>query len=469
MRLYLSLIFALCFMSAQGQLLRCGDQLAKAQLEAKLPGISKVMDHHFNEAKKYENRGSGTVYYVPVVIHVIYNTEAQNLSDELLLGQLQSLNDDFRRRNQDASDTRDVFVDVAGDAEIEFYLAQTDPDGNQTSGITRTETSVESFSGIDIAALTEAFAECGISIIDIIAGVELTDEQLECLTEALAGGGGFDMDAMKFAANGGVDAWDTDRYLNIWVCNLAVDIGMGPVPFLLGFAYPPMEAPNWPDGTVPPNADEVDGVVVHYQSVGPNNPEAGALTGLADRGRTMTHEVGHYLGLRHIWGDGDCTMDDGIEDTPAAGSNSQPEGEVVPLCSEMHDKDSCLDDNMPDMIENYMDYSVESCQNMFSNGQIAIMRAMLEGPRSTMISSNTNVIADLIQVSPNPADTWIEITSKEEYQLEKIRILDLKGRLIQQMQGGINRIDISGLENGLHLIHVITKDGAEGYQKFIKM
>ena len=116
------------------------------------------------------------------------------------------------------------------------------------------------------------------------------------------------------------------------------------------------------------------------------------LAGLNDAGRTGTHEVGHYLGLRHIWGDGDCTMDDGIDDTPTAANNSQTQDPSNLMCTQAHGKDSCPNDGLPDMVENYMDYYIESCQNMFTQEQVDLMRAMLEGPRADLVESTSSSV-----------------------------------------------------------------------------
>jgi hypothetical protein len=107
---------------------------------------------------------------------------------------------------------------------------------------------------------------------------------------------------VKSAASGGKDAWPTDRYMNIWVCNVLNGFG------ILGYAFPPVDAPNWPANSTADSAKE--GVVLHYPVVGRNfsapiDPSVAA-------GKSAVHEVGHYLGLRHIWGDGDCTEDDGL-------------------------------------------------------------------------------------------------------------------------------------------------------------
>lgn len=143
--------------------------------------------------------------------------------------------------------------------------------------------------------------------------------------------------------------------------------------------------------------------MIHYQAVGSNNPLVGVLDNTVDRGRTATHEVGHYLGLRHIWGDGDCTMDDGVSDTPDADDNAGQQCDWT--------KNTCTESTgaeFPDMIENFMDYAADSCMNMFTNEQIGIMRAVLEGPRIDLVAwsvaNEEAILSAQIKLYPNPTN-----------------------------------------------------------------
>ncbi len=459
----LSVLCCLFICTLSAQVHKCGVSFLEKSLETQYPGIQELIN------KTYENALANAsitreVYEIPVVIHVLYNTSNQNLSDDIILSQMDVLNEDFRRLNPDKDQTREIFEPVAADAEIEFVLANVDPDGNPTTGITRTETDKESFVELDFASLLAALLECGVDI----TNPELTDEQLECILESL---GGFDLDVMKSSATGGIEPWDTERYLNIWVCNLAVNLTGEDLPFLLGFAYPPLGAPNWPPGTLPEDIAAKDGVVVHYQAFGRNNPFSGPLAGLSDLGRTTTHEVGHYLGLRHIWGDGDCTMDDGLEDTPSAGSNSQPQTADIPSCESLHEKDSCLEDMMPDMIENYMDYSVESCQNMFSVQQVGLMRAMLEGPRSGLLDNAMSDVNDQIfskfNISPNPFTASLNISLEENAVME---MMNVHGNtvLVESLYAGENKIFKPSLSPGVYLIKLTNDQGLTSISKVIK-
>jgi hypothetical protein len=245
---------------------------------------------------------------VPVVVHVVHRTDAQNISDAQVRSQIDVLNRDFRRLNPDVELVPAAFADRVGDARIEFALATVDPDGARTDGITRTRTSVSSFS---------------------------------------------DDDGVKSAGTGGADAWPSERYLNLWVCPL----GSG----LLGYA-------QFPGG--PP---ETDGVVVTHTAFG----TSGTAREPFDLGRTATHEIGHWLNLRHIWGDDGtgCSGSDFVADTPNQGGENTGRPAFPHV--------SC--DNGPDgdMFMNYMDYTDDVAMHMFTAGQVERMHACLDTDRST--------------------------------------------------------------------------------------
>ncbi len=246
---------------------------------------------------------------IPVVIHVIYHREVENISDEQILSQLEVLNEDYRRFNKDAIKTPGRFRKLAADTGIEFVLANLDPQGNPTTGITRTYTSNTIFAAFE--------------------------------------------NEMKYNASGGIDAWPTHQYLNIWICPL----GMG----VLGYA-------QFPGGPI-----DTDGVVIDYKHFG----TLGTVKPPFHLGRTTTHEVGHYLNLRHIWGDGPCDFDDAVDDTPLADGPSQGcPGESY----------SCGSHNMP---QNYMDYTDDACMNLFTRGQAYRMRALFSpgGARESLLFS----------------------------------------------------------------------------------
>ena len=166
-------------------------------------------------------------------------------------------------------------------------------------------------------------------------------------------------DRVKFDTTGGKNAWPAEDYLNIWVCNL----GGG----LLGYA-----------SSIGGGGDPaVDGVVVGYQYTG----RVGTLDPAFNLGRTATHEVGHWMGLRHVWGDGGCSVDDGIADTP-------PQGAANFGCP-TYPSISCNNGPAGDMFMNYMDYSDDICFNLFTLGQTEVMRATFApgGNHHSLLSS----------------------------------------------------------------------------------
>ena len=160
-------------------------------------------------------------------------------------------------------------------------------------------------------------------------------------------------DTVKRSAAGGVDPSPTDEYLNVWVCNL----GEG----LLGYA-------QFPGGPA-----DTDGVVLLYTAFG----TTGVASAPFNLGRTATHEVGHWLNLRHIWGDRtDCTGSDQVSDTPPAQLPNYGTPEFPHI--------SC--DNGPngDMFMNYMDYVDDVAMFMFTQGQAERINATLAGPRRSL-------------------------------------------------------------------------------------
>jgi Pregnancy-associated plasma protein-A len=252
------------------------------------------------------NRMADGPVTIPVVVHVVYNEESENISDAQIESQISVLNQDFRGQNPNKSKMPAVWEGLIVDTHIQFALASEDPAGDATTGITRTKTDRREF-GI--------------------------------------------YDTVKSEETGGRNPWPTDRYLNIWVCDLAGG--------LLGYA-------QFPGG--PP---ETDGVVIRSTAFG----TTGTPTPPYNGGQTCTHEVGHFLNLYHIWGlYDDCTGGDMIADTPnAAGPNyGTPNFPHV----------SCNNGPNGDMFMNFMDYTNDAEMYMFTPQQVARMVATLEGPRS---------------------------------------------------------------------------------------
>ncbi len=267
------------------------------------------------EANQMSGRGAATVYNIPVVFHVIHNGSnpgvSYNLADAQILSQLAVLNEDYRRLNADTTGTPSVFRPVAADCEINFCLAQTAPNGSATTGIDRINRTT---AGWTAPPYTRSYIDGTIKPATI---------------------------------------WNPNNYLNIWVVPDYNDFGFQ----LLGHATFPagstLTGLTGNFGTL-----TSDGVVVWYRACG----RVGNLDPSYNKGRTLTHEVGHWLGLRHIWGDANCG-NDFCSDTPA----QQSANYGVPT---FPSTSSCTG-NAPngDQFMNYMDYCDDIALNMFSIGQ----------------------------------------------------------------------------------------------------
>jgi len=373
--------------SAQNQTLPCATNEYIKHLDKHQPGTQKNIEETFFDAKRFSNikfkNKKDTIYTIQVVFHVVYSNSLENLDEDYITSQMKELNECFRRQNPDTIDTREIFLPVAADAGIEFELAKLDPDGNPTNGIIRKSTPIPTFGQFPIN-LTNA----------------------DRVKESLYGS----------------EIWDPDRYLNIWVCDLSVS-GFDA---LLGYAYPPTNADNWGSNSF--TTRNKQGVVVHYKVVGKNNPLS-----LSTGSKTLVHEVGHYLGLRHIWGDGSrnqgCNVDDYMDDTPnsRAASNGCNLGQ-----------NTCINNpgDLPDMIENYMDYSDGDCQNMFTEQQVEQMRSNLilfrSGIATVRYPAPPPEPAQFTSLYPNPVVesltlTLADLDEEANYQIE---ITNLLGQIV---------------------------------------
>lgn len=300
----------------------CGTMdLLETQLEQD-PGLHGRMQQIERQTEEFVRQGGHqgrVVVTIPVVFHVVHNGDAvganENLSEALLLAQLNQLNQDFRLTNADASLIPALFQGVAADVEIEFCLAQRRPNGTATNGINRINGGRTSW----------------------------TRSQIES--------------SLKPSS-----IWDRSQYLNVWT----VIFGSGDAN-LLGYA-------QFPGGTA-----TTDGVVVTYTSVG-STAQPNPAGGVFGQGRTLTHEVGHWLNLRHIWGDASCG-NDLVSDTPV--HNTSNTG-----CPAYPHYSTCSSAPV-EMTMNYMDYTNDGCMYMFTAGQKTRMQSVLAsgGSRSSLASS----------------------------------------------------------------------------------
>lgn len=273
------------------------------------------------------------VYTIPVVVHIIHNGDPlgsnENITDAQVLSQIEVLNEDFRRLPGTPGFNNNP---VGADTEIEFCLATVDENGNATTGITRTNLGVGNYS------------------------------------------------MSQFNANAKpATQWDPTNYMNIWVGNLEGG--------LLGYAQFPSNSnlagvPNFG------GAANTDGVVIGYQYFGSILDDDGSfnLDNFYNQGRTATHEVGHFFGLRHIWGDGDCSVDDFCDDTPRA---AQANGTCNTPINSCNDTNYGSATDPPDMTNNYMDYTVDNCMDIFTLDQKARMQTVMQNsPRRASLANS---------------------------------------------------------------------------------
>ncbi|GAB5551321.1 MAG: hypothetical protein Sapg2KO_09120 [Saprospiraceae bacterium] len=254
-----------------------------------------------------------TVLTIKVVVHILHNIPEENFTDLQIIEQLESTNRDFRGHTLNASSR----WPQASDPKIQFVLADKDPEGNATTGIIRKYTSRRYFNKDN---------------------------------------------SMKSSQSGGTDAWPSDQFLNIWVCDLNKTLGYAQLP-----GGPP----------------ETDGVVVNYRNFGINSLDYGY-----NLGRTLTHEIGHWLNLYHTYYGG-CSGGDFVEDTPSMAYASYGCQMNKATCGSL------------DMVENFMDASYDYCVSIFTEGQKVRMRAQLApgGARHSLLG-----IPDSVTIEEPPVD-----------------------------------------------------------------
>lgn len=256
-------------------------------------------------------RAQQDVYELPVVVHVIHNGEnvgtGTNIPDSQILRQLETLNEDFRMLNQNqVNQLPSGFRSLAADTRIQFVLARQNPEGLPTSGITRMQGSRSAYNP------------------------NTDDFELKSLIH-----------------------WPPEDYINIYVTPLSN-------PYIGYAQFPETDRLAGLDQGM--SVAQTDGVVIDYRYFGQGGS---AVSG--SRGRTTTHELGHYFGLRHIWGDGGCDRDDYVADTPPA------DGEHTGCPTD--NPQSC---DTPDMYQNYMDYTDDRCMSLFTQGQAERMEVVLQ-------------------------------------------------------------------------------------------
>lgn len=380
---------------------KCGTENKRFEALSRNPALIKerqiIEEFTKNWIDKEDAAKSGQIVVkIPVVVHVVWRTADQNISDEQIKSQIDILNKDFRKLNSDVNKTPAFFKNLVADVGIEFCLAARDPAGMATNGITRTKTTV-----VDIG----------------------------------------DKDRWFTTLRGGKDAWNTKKYINIWVCEAGED--------LYGFAFLP--------GTADP--PEADGLVISSEYFGSTGTAIASFPN--HKGRTTTHEMGHYFNLEHLWGpdESECEEGDGVADTPV-------QFEATYDCASYPLKDDCSPTDNGILFFNYMDYVDDECMYMFTEGQKKRMNASLNGFRSTLLgqtncslstSAEDNLLENQIQIYPNPASGYLQVISKNRSSEKPstLYLFDFMGRMLQSKTSfGACNFDIAGYSPGVYWLKV---------------
>lgn len=358
------------------------------------------------------------VLTIPVVVHVIHNGDAygsgENIRDEQVISQITVLNQDYRKLAGTPGFNSDP---VGADVEIEFCLAKRDPFNNPSDGINRVQLTASIYNSIESV------------------------EQIKPITQ-----------------------WDPNRYMNIWVVNL----GGG----LLGYA-------QFPSNSNSTATASTDGVVIGHRYFGSQSIyPLGTYSAPFNRGRTATHEVGHFLGLYHIWGDNNnCIVNanDSVQDfcldTPPASSENYG-------CPNV---DSCPADSFLDMVQNYMDYTNDACMNIFTLNQKTRMRNFLSTfqRRSQLLNSNAcEALASSpefemlqgIKLYPNPATDVVNINISSDLLPDAYIVYNSIGQTIfsKKVENNTDLIlNTSSYSQGVYFIQV-TIENEQRTLRFVK-
>lgn len=371
------------------------------------------------------------VYVVPVVVHVIHSGQAvgvnQNISDARVLSQIAVLNEDYRKITGTPGSPWNANA-ISVDTEIEFCLAQVDPDGNPTNGINRVNLGTTTWNQYNV------------------------ENTLKPTTQ-----------------------WDPTKYFNIWVCQFGGDLDE-----VLGYAQFPS---NSGLGGIPyTGLANTDGVIIEWRAFGRNTEAPGTYFMMTptlgyNKGRTTTHEVGHALGLRHIWGDNTSCIVNVVDSQQDYCPDTPPHSDANYFCTGT--LNSCA--GYTPMPENYMDYGTDTCLNTFTPNQKTRMRTTLQNGtrRASLLTSDVcsppasteNFGLGMISLYPNPTNDVLNLVMPDNYELSgNVTIYNTVGQVIftsKVSDTNLYRIDVSNFANGVYLVKIDRENQSKTLQ-FIK-
>lgn len=432
------LLLALCglaLISEQTNAQRsCGHDLIQQKLNTLYPQAAHFFNHraeHISaqeEAYKTLKQKTTATVNIPVVFHIVLNQAQINALggvagiQQRIITQMDVINKDFAKLNTDINLIPSVFQPLAAASDIRFGLAHRKPNGSGTDGF-------------EIATITASSTSVDNGTVGSTVG-------------------GSDA---KYTSTGGLASWDYTKYLNIWVINPSGGssglLGLTLPPSYINFGYP---------------ADEV-GVVLNYGAFGKKTSPSQFFINGIDKGRTLTHEIGHFFELDHIWGpDSGCppaAQDDGISDTPPQ-SNSNFGCPSFP-------KVSCSNGPNGDMFMNFMDYVNDACMQMFTQGQVGRMNSMVAvGGDSYSLTQHDELLqwptgiheieASNIHIAPNPSTGIITIDFGNMKGAKNISVYSMLGQQVKNISINNNNtqtIDLSTLPKGVYSVQCTFAEG----------
>jgi Pregnancy-associated plasma protein-A. len=363
-------------------------------------------------------RTTGINRTVPVVFHIVMSkaqmSDTSRIIDRIKT-QMTVLNEDFNAENADKTNIPSAFKSLHADMNINFVLAKVDPQGRPTNGYEFVETTETSFEADDQGS----------------------------------NGSRYYCSDAKYKSSGGADAWDTKRYMNVWVVNSITPAGVG------GVGTPPPYSIYGGTAILP---WEEQGIVMRYLYLGSQGSE---------KGRVLTHEAGHFFNLFHTFGMGtfdnsDCKDDDGVTDTPPQAVPTQSTCPTFPVT------DVCSPASPGIMFSNHMDYSAGSCRLMFTTGQKAriyietenaggFRYSLFMNPYLTSVDDAAQ--ASAINIYPNPTSGNFRIVFGSSDVPQKVRVFNQLGQMVHaaDVAGGAAQLDVdmSRLPKGTYTVSCV--------------
>lgn len=313
------------------------------------------------------------LFLIPIIVHVVYNEEEENISSHQIQQQISATTSDFRARNADLHQIIEIFRGTEADVEIEFFLADTILN-TTTPGVRRV---FSDFSPIKI-------------------------------------------DNLFNSETGGSDPIKPDQFLNIWVGNL-------------------------PEGFLGVNSSIGVGIDFKFFGTGENSENS------YSKGRTLTHELGHFFSLNHLWGVGGCTSDDGVADTP---------NQKEPIGSCQSTSVSC---GSVDMTQNFMNLADDDCSIFFTKGQKQRIRQYILVKKFGLIRHRKPILVavdfeqESIIISPNPTSGKIVQISNVPAGTSHVIITSIEGEFLREIEHHswkkASTLNLTDLSSGVYLAH----------------